>query len=225
MTTEVAPSMPQSALSPHRSVGRFFIALVLALFAVGLFTPIGSKWWASLVIGWDAFSITFLLLKWRVIAGSDITETRAKAGTEDPGGTAVFVISLVASLFSLFAAAFVLSQVRHLTHVQTIVWTTMTLLGVVFAWTVVHTASTLRYAHLYYEAEPEGGLDFPAHADPDAMDFAYFAFTIAMCYQVSDVAVTSAHVRKVVLLHSVVSFVFNTTILALAVNLVINFMS
>lgn len=217
--------MPQSPLSPHRSVGRFVIALVLALFAVGLFTPIGSKWWASLVIGWDAFSITFLLLKWTVIIGADVERTRAKAGVEDPGGKAVFFISIFASVFSLFAAAFVLRQVRELTHAQTVVWTTMTLLGVALAWSVVHTACTLRYAHLYFEAKPEGGLDFPAHAEPNAMDFAYFAFTIAMCYQVSDVTVTSAYLRKIVLLHSVVSFVFNTTILALALNLVIGFMS
>ena len=79
----------------------------------------------------------------------------------------------------------------------------------------------MRYAHLYYrdDAEGEGGLKFPGEHKPDDYDFAYFAFTIGMCFQVSDVLVTSRQIRRSVLFHAVISFAYNTVILALVLNL------
>lgn len=80
----------------------------------------------------------------------------------------------------------------------------------------------LRYARLYYrdDGAGEGGLEFPGKEPPDDFDFAYFSFTIGMCFQVSDVSVSSRLIRRTVLVHSLVSFLYNTAILALALNLV-----
>ena len=79
----------------------------------------------------------------------------------------------------------------------------LSLLAVVVAWTLTHTSYTMRYAHLYYrdDNEGEGGLTFPGQHKPDDFDFAYFAFTIGMCFQVSDVMVTSRQIRRAVLFH------------------------
>ncbi len=89
------------------------------------------------------------------------------------------------------------------------------------SWALTHTAFTLRYAHLYYreDAEGVGGVEFPGGARPSYFDFAYFAFTIGMCFQVSDVAVSSPQIRRAVLLHATLSFLYNTAILAFVLNL------
>jgi uncharacterized membrane protein len=91
----------------------------------------------------------------------------------------------------------------------------------------MHTVFSLRYAHLFYResgAAPSeglaGGLAFPEEPEPDYLDFAYFAFVIGMTCQVSDVQITSRPIRHLALLHGVLSFAFNTVILALSVNII-----
>jgi len=99
------------------------------------------------------------------------------------------------------------------------------LTAVVTAWAMTHTAYTLRYAHLYYrdDGDGEGGLVFPGDTKPTYLDFAYFAFTLGMCFQTSDVAITSRPIRRTVLAHAALSFAYNTAILATAVSLVAGF--
>ena len=89
-----------------------------------------------------------------------------------------------------------------------------------------HTAYTLRYAHLYYRDDHDGvgGLTFPGNAAPTYFDFAYFAFTIGMCFQTADVSITSRRFRRAVMAHAVLSFAYNTTILATAVSLIVGFL-
>ena len=96
------------------------------------------------------------------------------------------------------------------------------LVTVALAWTMTHIAFTFRYAHLYYREDSEGigGIDFPGGQPPMYFDFAYFAFTIGMCFQVSDACVTSHQVRRAVLLHAMISFAYNSTILAFVLSLV-----
>jgi uncharacterized membrane protein len=101
------------------------------------------------------------------------------------------------------------------------------ILTVVSAWALTHTAYALRYAHLYYrdDDDGEGGLEFPGKIDPDGVDFAYFAFTLGMCFQVSDVTITSRAIRRTVLSHALLAFLYNTVVVALALNFVLNFLS
>jgi uncharacterized membrane protein len=98
-------------------------------------------------------------------------------------------------------------------------------LGIVtiaISWLVVHTTYTLRYADLYYSAEPPGGIDFKVRGDyhPDYRDFAYVAFTVGMTYQVSDTDIQSPRMRRAVLGHALLSFLFGAVILAAAVNVI-----
>ncbi len=92
----------------------------------------------------------------------------------------------------------------------------------ILSWALTHTAFTLRYAHLSprEDAEGVGGIEFPGGGRPCYLDFAYLAFTIGMCFQVSDTTVCSRQIRSTVLLHAALSFFYNTAILAFVLNLV-----
>ena len=97
--------------------------------------------------------------------------------------------------------------------------------AVVLGWMQIHTEFCLRYAHLYYrdsdrDKESDRGLTFPGGEEPNYMDFAYFSFVVGMTFQVSDVQVTARAIRRAVLGHGLVSFAYNTAILALVVNIV-----
>jgi uncharacterized membrane protein len=165
--------------------------------------------------------VLLLVLAWWIIWASDTARTRRRAATEDPGRNAVWVIVLGSSTLSLFASAFVLRRAKDLAPTSSALLVVLCLAAVVTAWCVTHTSYTYRYAHLYYrDDEGEGGLTFPGHKPPDYFDFAYFAFTVGMCFQVSDVTITRKSLRRAALFHSVLSFAYNTAILALAMNLV-----
>ena len=93
---------------------------------------------------------------------------------------------------------------------------------VVLSWAFIHSIFALHYAHEFYgegRDHMKGGMTFPDDAEPDYWDITYFAFTIGMCAQASDVTVSSKSIRRTVLAHSVISFLFNAALLALTVNI------
>jgi uncharacterized membrane protein len=178
-----------------------------------------------LIAAWNIVALVMLSFAWRVIWAADADETRARAAGEDPGRHAVWVLATLSSTFSLFAAVAVLSKARTLAPGHSWWWAVLCLAAVGSSWLLTHTGWALRYAHLYYRDDSEGvgGLTFPSEAGqsraPDAFDFAYFAFTIGICFQTSDVCVTSPQIRRAVLFHSCQSFAYTTAILALTLNL------
>ena len=102
----------------------------------------------------------------------------------------------------------------------------LSLVSVPLGWVTLHTVMALHYAHLFYDVHPSRraaaeGLQFPATAEPGLWDFLYYAFVVGMTAQVSDVQVLDTRMRRVTLAHGVVSFFFNTVILALAVNVAV----
>ncbi|HEX3345980.1 MAG TPA: DUF1345 domain-containing protein [Polyangiaceae bacterium] len=177
---------------------------------------------APALVAWCAGSLALLGLSWSAIATADAAITRARAGEEDPGRTLVYVIVLLASGVSLLAATAVVRDAHSLgPRIEHLV-TALCLGTVALAWAMTHTAFAFRYARLYYrtDAEGVGGIELPEKEPPSYFDFAYFAFTIGMCFQVSDVCVTSRQIRRAVLLHAVISFAYNSVILAFVLNLV-----
>ncbi len=214
----------------ERASVRLLLAAAAGTAAANWLIPDKTDWWLRALAGWDTGSLALCLFAWHIILGADAAETRRRASTDDPGHRTVFVIAIVSSLVSLFAAAAVLRMVKALPPGSQAVWTTLALSAIALSWTLTHTSYTLRYAHLYYrggERSDAGGsaLDFPGDAPPADIDFAYVAFTIGMCFQVSDVAVRTTELRREVLVHSLLSFVYNTTILALALNMVMSLLS
>jgi uncharacterized membrane protein len=181
----------------------------------------GLSWPHRALAAWDAFGLVLFGLAVWIIVRAGPAETRRRAGAEDPGRTLLWVIVLVASLASLFAATGVMRTLRTLPAEMCGVVAALCLTAVACAWFLTHSAFTFRYAHLFYRDDDEGvgGLEYPGGHPPDDLDFAYFAFTVGMCFQVSDVTITSRTIRRTVLVHAIISFVYNTTILALALNL------
>ncbi len=178
---------------------------------------------AAGLLAWDVAGLVLLGLIWALLlVRADAASTRKLAGDEDPGRTAVYVIVLTASCASLIAATLLVHQGRVLGGGLARAFPALCLMTVALAWAMTHTAFTLRYARLYYreDAEGVGGIELPEHQAPTYFDFAYFAFTIGMCFQVSDICVTSRQIRRAVLLHAIVSFAYNSVILAFVLNLV-----
>jgi uncharacterized membrane protein len=205
-------------LDPRSARARLILAIVTG----------GGAW---LAVPWPTSAITRALLTWDaaglvlvgvagwIIVRSDARETRRRAAAFDPGRQVLWILVLVASTVSLVAASLVVREVRGATrslHVALCVAT------VVISWLVTHAGFTLRYAHLYYrDADRAGGIELPGGEPPDDLDFAYFAFTIAMCFQVSDATISSRQIRHTALGQALLAFLYNTVILALVVNLIV----
>ena len=204
---------------------RLFIALaVAALVFAGVFPFVSLH--IRFIAAWNAFALTSVLLAWTRIAFSNARASERSAKLQDSSRTAVFIFVIAAALGSLFAVAALLASAKDLAGHRTLEHVLLAGSTVVASWFLIHTVFTLRYAHYFYRhctgehGHPDGsGLLFPEEKHPDFLDFAYFSFVIGMCCQVSDVQVTSRRIRRTVLLHGMLSFVFNTVILALSLNL------
>ena len=176
-----------------------------------------------LLAAWDVAALVMSSFAWMIFLKAGPHETHQHAGTHDPGRRAVNVLVILTSCVSLLATAVVLRQARAQAPEVRDLFVVLCILAVASAWLLTHSAYALRYAHLYYRDDHEGvgGLTFPGDAAPCYLDFAYFAFTIGMCFQVSDVSIPSRQIRRAVLGHSVLSFLYNTAILATAINLAV----
>jgi uncharacterized membrane protein len=207
-------------LDPRRASLRVLVSLLVGgATLAALPASVGPA--LRLVSGWDAGALTLLALAWIIIARSDGAETHHRAAMSDPGRTTVWALVLASSTVSLFVAIVVLRQARRVAPGAEAVMVALCLVAVAAAWLLTHTSCTLRYAHLYYRDDEEGvgGLEFPGGRQPDYLDFAYFGFTVGMCFQVSDVPITGRTLRRAVTGHALLSFAYNTAVLALAMNL------
>lgn len=203
---------------------RLLISTVVAAIAYWLPVPKMQALTHTLV-AWEAGVFCFLLLAWVIIVSTDPDGVRRNAQGQDESATAIFVLVICAACASLFAVALLLAGSEPGRGGLLGVDVALTVFSVFESWLLVHTAFALHYAHGYYR-NPAGvdalgdGLDFPGEKRPDYLDFAYFSFVIGMTSQVSDVAITSRSIRRLALIHGLISFVFNTIILASSVNVV-----
>lgn len=203
---------------------------ILSIFASILFFFIFKNYFSTptiLVFSWDIFALVTLILGWISISNTEVNEIRQKAKSQDSSLTTIFTLVISASCISLLAVGYVLGSEKGNSSGSVSFPIFLAVISVVFSWMLIHTLYSLRYAHIYYgdknvtnENEIECGLEFPNENNPDYFDFAYFSFVIGMTCQVSDVQVTSKRMRRLVLLHGLLSFAFNTTILALFINII-----
>ncbi|HVW28171.1 MAG TPA: DUF1345 domain-containing protein [Polyangiaceae bacterium] len=205
----------------RRALVRVGMSLAVGLSAYAVVASRASPVVGALV-GWDSAGLVLLALSWANIAAADAGATRERAASEDPGRTLVYVIVVLTSAVSLLSSTVLVRSAHSMPGGTKQAVIALCLATVGLAWVMTHTAFTFRYAHLYYreDAEGVGGMTLPGDEPPAYFDFAYFAFTIGMCFQVSDACVTSRQIRRAVLLHAVISFAYNTVILAFVLNLV-----
>ncbi|NYF58672.1 DUF1345 domain-containing protein [Micromonospora purpureochromogenes] len=191
---------------------------VVGLCAGGLFAALVSPTLAPLV-GWDAAALCWLLLVWRTLWPLDAGRTAALAVYEDPNRAVRDVLLLIACLASLLAVALVLTSARTAQPgMHRDASGALAMASVLLSWCVVHTVYTARYARIYYTG-PDGGVDFNQPGKPCYLDFAYLAFTIGATFQVSDTSLTSHEMRRTVLGHALLSYLFGAIIIAATVNL------
>jgi uncharacterized membrane protein len=197
----------------------------LAAVAVVLAAPAWLTGTARAVAAYDAAAVVLISVFWIWGMHAQAKFTEARAASDDPGRNVVLVVVLTSVVVGLASAVFILGQGPHVhdVHEKIIVYV-LGLIAVISGWFVIHTVFTFRYAHLYYydddnDNEADRGLTFPGCESPTDYDFAYFAFVIGMTFQVSDVQVTDSRVRRVVLFHGLISFAYNTAIVALVINL------
>lgn len=190
---------------------RFIIAAVIgALAAASIGQSLG--WRVAPLAGWDGFVVMLTALIWFDLRRKAPHELAVAVRRDDMRGTVLDAVVLVTSVASIIAAIMLISGkgagVAHMLF---------GLFSIVASWATVHTLYALRYAELYYR-EKEGGIDFNDDAKPHFMEFAYFAFTIGMTYQVSDTNITDAKIRRTVLGQALISFVFGVAIIATSIN-------
>lgn len=169
-------------------------------------------------IGGDAFFLSFLVMSWWLVFRLTASDLRLRADIEDEGG---FVVSLI-TVGAIGYASLAIFETLHGKSLNSPLTLVVALAGAPLGWFMLHTVSALRYAHLYYNNDEEQGyvppLKFPECLEPGPWDFVYFALVVGMTAQVSDALVQTTQMRKTVLSHSVVSYFFNTVIIAMAVN-------
>ncbi|MFN2460798.1 MAG: DUF1345 domain-containing protein [Candidatus Velthaea sp.] len=204
------------------------VAWAAALLAGAIATLLAPHWMTGLlraVTAYDAAALALLGFYWLYAMRRDPLDTECRAALEDPGRDVALGIVLLAVVFGLSSAVVILGTGPHVaTASERYVSYGLGLFAVVAGWLLIHSTFTFRYAHMYYfDSDEDGtaqrGLKFPGTANPSDYDFAYFSFVIGMTFQVSDVAIEDPGVRRIALFHALMSFAYNTTIIALMINL------
>ncbi|HEU4677912.1 MAG TPA: DUF1345 domain-containing protein [Terrimicrobiaceae bacterium] len=205
---------------------RQIVALVIAVVTFVLFLRHGRSPITHFIAIWDIYAIVVLAMAWITICTANPRTIQRRARLQDSSRTLIFGFVIVAACMSLLAVILVLREHKELQKTGGL-HLFMAVLAVLESWLLIHTIFTLRYAHIFYRSEREadvegigGGLSFPGGLNPDYQDFAYFSFIIGMTCQVSDVSITSRAIRRLALLHGLLSFAFNTAILALSINVI-----
>ena len=211
----------------HRLVGWRAPALrrAVVVMAIGLVVGVGlsfvTPWQLAGIAGWDTAMAVFLGVVWPIIRRADGEKTSKVATREDETHGEATTLLVGASTASLLGVGFALGLAGRSYGATKALLVAVAVLTVALSWTTMNTVYTLRYAHLDYQRDDDG-VDFGASERyrPTYRDFAYLAFTIGMTYQVSDTTVRSSRIRRTVLAHAVLSYLFGVVIVAGVVNLV-----
>ena len=183
---------------------------------VALFCPLQL----SLLAGWDTAAAFIVGSTWSFITILDSSATHRVATREDDSRTVVDVIVVAASVVSLAGVVAGLARAKSGSGSMETALTCVSVFTVLLSWFTVHTLFVLRYAHLFYR-EPVGGISFDqTNESPNYADFAYFALTIGMTFQVSDTQICDRTIRMAVTRHALLSYLFGTVIVGVTINVV-----
>jgi len=201
----------------HRLAPARFVTFAL-LCAGGLAVGIPALGWSrGVMAGFDAAALMFLL-SCLPLLGHETESMRAAARRNDANRASLLAITVAVTLVILFAVASELGQKQDPEPVAV----ALIIATLVLAWLFANTMFALHYAHIFYLAgangQDGGGLEVPGTAEPDYWDFVYFAFTLGMTFQTSDVEMRTGRFRRVALAHSLAAFLFNIGVLAFTVN-------
>ncbi|MFD3441813.1 DUF1345 domain-containing protein [Streptomyces sp. NPDC058685] len=200
---------------PLSAVPRLACAVVVGA-VTGLVVGFSTGPLLGILSGIAATETVFVVTGWIVLWPMNATATQTNAQREDFQPALDEIVVVGVALCGLVAIVLLLllgkSDTGHAAAATA-------LAGVFMAWAALHLMYATRYACLYY-LRPAGGIDFNSERPPAYRDFLYFSYNLGMTYQVSDTDVSGSKIRSVVLRHSLLSYVFGTSILATTINLV-----
>jgi uncharacterized membrane protein len=215
---------PRRHSKPMRIVQTHFKLFAAAFAGLLLLAFLPGEWRMStrLLVAWDFASLIYLVMAFYIIRHFDLQRVQVHADEADEGGAALLIITVATALASIAAIIIELGS-AHAMKSDAAQQNAFMLaaITVILSWALIHTIFAFRYAHIYYRGPGTRGhgLDFPGDPQPDYWDFVYFSFVVGMTFQVSDVQVTAKLMRRLVVAHGIVAFLFNVAILALTVNI------
>jgi uncharacterized membrane protein len=191
------------------------------LAGAALFVVLPAPWRLStrMLMAWDLGVTLYLGLAGWMMTRATIEAMKDRADQEDDGAAAILALTVSAALASLAAIGAELHGIRSAVEEGVVLRLVLAAFTILCSWFFLHVVFAIHYAHEFYaDAGSRPALVFPNESNPDYIDFLYFSFTVGAAAQTSDVSVDSRRMRRIVLTHTVLSFLFNTTVLALAVN-------
>lgn len=202
---------------------RLFICALVGLATMVILPPLTvSHAITRLIVGWNVGAWLYLLLAARMMFWSTHERMRTRALQHDAGRIIILVMVVAVAILSLVAIITELSVSRDMQGTLRFTHMALAALTVLSSWAFTQVMFALHYAHDYYAAElrgNSGGLDFPGGHAPDYGDFLYFSCVIGISGQTADISFTSRTMRRIGLVHCVLAFFFNTTLLALTINI------
>ena len=195
---------------------RTFFSMAIGIVAFFLL-PDSLRLVTRLLAGWDVFVSFYLALVYIMMLRCGVAHIRRDAVLQDDGRFLILLVTALGAFASIAAIVFELGASNR--SGPGLALATIT---IVLSWAAVHTGFALHYAHEFYRGSKPGGLQFPSgdsDDEADYWDFVYFSFVIGMTAQVSDVGITDRIIRRTATVHGIISFVFNTALVALMVNI------
>lgn len=201
-----------------KSRPRMIASLIIFMLAGAVLVQMKLPVATAILLAFDLAAIVFLGSLAHLFNRATQEHMRSQARAQDTGRWGVLWSGIVLSAVVLVA----LGNELHAATTGGALALLVAATSVVLSWLFLNTMFAIHYAHGFYGdfGDKHTGLDFPGTEQPDYWDFIYFAVVIGMCFQVSDVQITSRYLRRVVLLHSVITFFFNVFIIAITVNIV-----
>lgn len=198
---------------------RFWIAVAIGIGSF-FFLPPAQSLVSRMLLSWDIAVVLFLVMIYLWMNGQTADQICSHYIDEDPSGPVILVVVTIAALLSLLAVVEPLATLKQVGHVERVWRFGIAAVTLIASWLLVPTMFTMHYADMFYSVAPKDRpLLFPRTERPAFWDFAYFSFTIAAACQTADVSTTEVSMRRVVVLHSIISFAFNVAILGFAINI------
>jgi uncharacterized membrane protein len=215
-------SLTRPLAARPRLLGSILVGLAAAILLRG-------DWRAAtrVLVAWNCGALLYLALSGAIMFIEDHEALTRRASTQDEGRFVILGVAVLATMASIGAIVVELASVKTMEGFDKGMHVGLAALTILTAWTFIHLMFALHYAHEFAnergrrgaDAEKSGGLQFPGTTTPDYADFVYFSFVIGVACQTADVSISSQMMRRIALVHGVAAFFFNTTILALTINI------
>lgn len=218
-----------TVVGPFVSRPRLTSGIAAGLLAFALSSVVAPHLEASTraILSWDLTCIWFLTFTMVQMRTQTQADLKAHVAAHDEGRGIIVATVVIAAAASLGAVALELSLAKDAHGIVKELRISLALVTVVLSWFTAQIIYALHYAHAYYAPDRTtpntddvvGGLEFPGGEEPDNWDFLHFALVIGVASQTADIAFTAKRLRRIGTTHSLISFAFNTAVLALTINL------